>query len=276
MKYFDNKRNILLFFIPHLKKDYWDEIWDKYWHKLSKDIYKFDSNSIICQITQRFLHPNEGPILEGGCGLGKFVYSLKCINYDVIGIDNAKLTIEKLKKFKPSLNIKLGDVREIPFPDNYFAGYWSLGVIEHFFEGYSQILSEMRRVLKPNGYLFITFPYMSPLRKFKSRVHLYKYFNLEIYERDKAPRSFYQYVLNEKLLIDELQDLGFELRYIKPRGGIKGFKDEIFFLKFFIRRFLQLLYNNQNSKFLNLFKVILEKILNKFTGNSILLVFQKI
>ena len=40
--------------------------------------------------------------------------------------------------------------------------------IEHFIDGYDAILSEMYRVIKEGGYLFLTVPSMSIIRKVKA------------------------------------------------------------------------------------------------------------
>jgi len=64
-------------------------------------------------------------------------------------------------------------------------------VIEHFWEGYNEILKEAKRVLKPKGYLFLTFPYMSPLRKFRANLGLYRI--LDFNNKSKND-DFYQFI----------------------------------------------------------------------------------
>ena len=274
MRYLDVNRNRLLIFLKEMNDDFWDSHWLENWDKNFINIYRFNPNSIVCRITPKFLHPTDGPILEGGCGTGKYVYFLSYMNYDVIGVDIAKNILKKVKKKFPKLKFEIADVRQIPFPENYFIGYWSLGVIEHFFNGYMNIIKEMKRVIKPKGFLFISFPYMSLFRRFKVKFKLYKIFNNDFLKKNEEPKKFYQYILNQEEVINDFEKLGFKLIYFKPLAGIKGLKDEIFFLKFYNKKFLQLLYNNQNSKVIALFRVVLEKFLVKFAGHSILLVFQ--
>ena len=67
----------------------------------------------------------------------------------------------------PDLNIDFGDVRSLPYKKSSFDGIWSLGVIEHNWDGYDQILREAHRVLRSGGYFFLAFPSFSPLRKLK-------------------------------------------------------------------------------------------------------------
>ena len=79
----------------------------------------------------------------------------------------------KSKAEVPDLNIETGDITNLVFGNSEFDGYWSLGVVEHLESGAGKAFDEMARVIKENGYLFITFPHMSKLRKIKAvLVHL--------------------------------------------------------------------------------------------------------
>ena len=273
LKFLEKKKTRLLIFKKNLSNQHWDNHWSNFWHQNIGEIYKASSKSIVCRITKGFLKPKDGPILEGGCGLGIHVHSLRSLNYNIIGIDLAEKTIKMVNKYMPYLQIKLADVQNIPYPDKYFVGYWSLGVIEHFFKGYLQILNEMKRVIKNEGFLFITFPYMSPFRILKSKLKLYKTISFTK-NTNRISNHFYQYIFNKKYVINAIEAKGFELKYSETKSGLKGFKDEIFFMKFFFRRFIKLIFENRN-KVLALFKAILDKFLSKFFGHSILLVFQK-
>lgn len=133
----------------------------------------------------------------------------------------------------------------------------------------------MRRIIKPKGYLFITFPYMSPLRVWKAKCNIYKIFNNELYNKKQAPKSFYQFILRKDKIINDIEKLGFKIKFKKPISGIKGLKDEIFFLEFFFKRFLQLLFDTRRPRIIQLVKGLIEKVLVKFSAHSILLVFQK-
>ena len=276
MKYYEAEHKRLVYiYIHRVKKDYWDNIWLKNKKDFRTRVLQFSPKSLECKITRKFLHPKDGILLEGGCGLGTKVYSLKRMNYNVIGIDNAIDTIEKIKNELPEINVEIGDVRKIPFNDNYFIGYWSLGVIEHFFEGYNDVVTEMYRVIKPKGYLFLTFPYMSPFRRFKAYAHLFKVINKGVYDSGKISDYFYQYVLNENEVIRSIEKFGFNLIYRQPHGGIYGFKNEVFFLKFLIKTFLQLLYRTNKPEFIRKIKRFIDITLTKYSAHMLLLVFQK-
>ncbi|MFX1277508.1 MAG: methyltransferase domain-containing protein [Promethearchaeota archaeon] len=276
MKFFDINTRRLIFFFKSAKNEFWDQHWFQTLDKFKNSIYKFNPKSIVCKITPKFLFPDDGPILEGGCGLGQNILCLQKMKYDAIGIDYAKHIIEKVNRLVPSLKIKVGDIRYIQYPDNFFAGYWSFGVIEHYFEGYDEILKEMKRVIKKGGYLFISFPYLSPFRNLKLKFNLYRVINSRFLEKRKLYNYFYQFALEKEEVIKVLNLNGFELKHLEPLGGLKGFKDEVFFLKFFIKRFLQMMYDAERPKFIQIFKSFFDRFFSLFAAHTILLIFQKI
>ncbi|MFX1328690.1 MAG: class I SAM-dependent methyltransferase [Promethearchaeota archaeon] len=104
-------------------------------------------------------------ILDAGCGFGKWVIYLNQRGYDVIGIDNNNIAISKLKDYNRFLQVELGNIKKLNFPDNYFDVYISMGVVEHFEQGPYLALKEAYRVLKPNGLIFISTPTVNIIRK---------------------------------------------------------------------------------------------------------------
>ncbi len=117
----------------------------------------------------------------------------------------------------------MGDVRNLPMKDESLDGYWSLGVIKHFYDGYDAILREIHRTIRKDGYLFLTFPHMSKLRQIKARKGLY-----EIWQGNgDLVADFYQFALNEHQVIEEFEGYGFKLIRKQDFDGVKGFKDEI-------------------------------------------------
>lgn len=118
-------------------------------------------------IVEHFLKnlPKGEPILEAGCGLGAWVVFLSEKGYDISGIDHDEKVIERLKGWKPSLKVSSGDISRLPYGDNFFGAYISLGVVEHFEEGCEEALKEAYRVLKPGGLIFLTVPLENIFRK---------------------------------------------------------------------------------------------------------------
>lgn len=244
--------------------EFWDSHWDT--ESFKEAIERGKNNKFVLRMLRKYIPDKKGKILDGGCGRGQVVYCMQAHGFKAIGVDFAKKTIERVKEVIPELDVSVGDVRDLQFPDNYFVGYWSLGVIEHFWNGYHDILKEMRRVLINNGYLFLSFPYMSPLRKLKAKLGLYEDFN------EDEKENFYQFALEPKVVIRDYEAVGFKLLDKKTRAGLKGFKDEVSMFK----PLLQKLYDYSGSSLLvKGLKYILDKLLSTFAGHDIFLVFQK-
>ncbi|HUU64049.1 MAG TPA: class I SAM-dependent methyltransferase [Dehalococcoidia bacterium] len=113
--------------------------------------------------------PKEGKIVDAGCGLGKWVNYLKQRGYDIVGIDNSELAVAKLKNFDESLQVELGDILDIHYPDSSLDAYISMGVVEHFEDGPTPALKEAYRVLKPGGLIFVSVPTVNVIRKLVRR-----------------------------------------------------------------------------------------------------------
>ena len=152
------------------------------------------------------------------------------------------------------------------FDDGSFDGYWSFGVIEHFYDGYEGVVAEMCRVLRPQGFLFMIVPTMSPLRKYLSKKGKYPIWEHENQDVDK----FYQYALDANKIVTDFEDAGFKLREMRPYGGLKGFKDEMTFFK----PVLQPIFDNQNI-FVKTIKIFLDFVLQPIAAHTTLFVFQK-
>ena len=264
-KYFDKTRHRLVFIGQVADDIFWDNHWktdDQHFVKQLKNT----KNRFVLGRTRKYLSPG-AKILEGGCGQGTAVHTLHHHGFDVYGIDYAKETVIKINQYAPELKVKFADVRQLPFPECFFDGYWSLGVVEHFYDGYEDITYEMLRVLKPNGYLFMTVPVMSLLRKFKARFGLYP----EWHNQDKSVGNFYQFAFNPKDIVFSLEHKGFKLIETEPCDGIKGLKDEVSILK----PFLQYLYD-KNGLSSKVIKRTLDIMIKRFTNHMCLFVMQKV
>ena len=266
MRYYDPEHKRLIYIQQTASAEFWDQLWqNNYGERLAK--LSKTRNTFVSDITKRYLKPADGPILEGGCGQGQQVAALVNNGYDCIGIDFAETTINKVRAVLPELPVYVGDITRIAYADRTFSGYWSLGVIEHFWYGYSAAATEMARVLKAGGYLFLTFPYMSPLRQWKARLGQYP--SLESMEE---PAGFYQFALDHQAVLKDFTQRGFRLVAAKPLAGLRGGKDEIAWG----RQWLRQLYDYRGKSFWRRgVRFGLEQLFLPMAGHSILLVLQR-
>ncbi len=243
--------------------EYWDEFW-----KEREVINPIRTSKEFVKITKKYLE-NGSTILEGGCGLGDKVKGLHEEGYDVIGIDYAEMTVKDAKQRFPELNIQKGDVRNLKFKDESFDGYWSLGVIEHFWNGYDEIIDEAYRVLKKGGYLFLTFPSMSVLRKYRYQNEQYSKLNSK---KVHEPIGFYQFILNSNDVKTDLIKTGFQIVSLRRRSGMKGFTDSFPIITKHIQRLDSILHRKLVSGILYLFGLILQSII----GHGTIIVARKL
>jgi SAM-dependent methyltransferase len=262
--YYDRHNKRLVYLGESASPEFWDALLDA--EDFRKSVAGGKDDRFTLKILRKYFPDKKGRILEGGCGEGRIVYCMHTHGYESVGIDSARKTIEKTKNLFPELDVRVGDVRKLPFPDNYFAGYWSIGVIEHFREGYQAVLAEMLRVVADGGYLFLSFPYMSPIRRLKARLGSYQ----EYMGRDKE--DFYQYALDAGIVLRDLKASGFKYIEKIPSAGLKGCKDEVFFLKPILQRLFSY---KGNSLLVRGLKYMLDQWLAIFAGHTLFLVLRK-
>lgn len=219
-KYYDKKNNRLVFIGKKANQNFWSNHWKQY--DIKQILNKNKYNRFVINNTKKYLPKPGSKILEGGCGLSQNVCILTENGYDAYGIDFDKRTIGIVKSYLPKLKILCGDVRSLPFRDNFFDGYWSLGVIEHFYDGFEDIVSEIQRVVRPSGYLYLTFPSISKIRENKIKEKKYPIWE----NKDKKIKEFYQFALPNDSVLQTLKKYNFKLVKKIQQSGLKGFKDE--------------------------------------------------
>ncbi len=107
------------------------------------------------------------PILEAGCGSGRWVAWFVRHGWQAVGIDWSEALCARAREQIPGGTFVAGDMRAMPFGDNSFGAIVSLGSVEHDIHGPSDALREYRRVLRPGGIAVITVPYLGPVRKMR-------------------------------------------------------------------------------------------------------------
>jgi len=243
------------------------EFWKKHWlspDNFDKRVRAGAGRGLIKKYTSKFLN-SPAKIIDAGCGIGQNVYGLSQWGYDAYGVDFAEDVVKNTKKNFSDLKIFTQDVRKLDFPDGFFDGYWSLGVIEHFKEGYGDILKEAKRTIKKNGYLFLTVPWFSPLRRIKAKFGRYP-----VFDKNTDMTNFYEFMLDDRQLIKRIEKEGFELVLRHPYDAVKGLKDEIPLF----RPILQKIYDSRNA-FAKGLRFFLTVIFAPFAGHIILLIFKK-
>lgn len=130
------------------QQEYWDSVADK----------KNFNQAINWELINSELS-KDAKILDFGCGYGRLLNELAANGYnETIGIDIAPKMIERGKYETPELNLNTFDGKNIPFKDNSFDAVIVFAVLTSIpkDEDQLEILNEIKRVLKPNGLLYVS------------------------------------------------------------------------------------------------------------------------
>jgi SAM-dependent methyltransferase len=255
---YDADARRLVYYGREADQSFWDEHWSG--RLTEADIKRF--NVDVVRWTRKFL-PKGSKVLDAGCGTAHSVWSLRESGYDAWGIDFALDTVEAVKAAVPDLQVIQGDVRALPFDDSSLDGIWSLGVIEHFPEGYGKIIEEMGRALRPGAYAFVTFPAMSPLRRMKAAAGAFPKFS-------GGFENFYQFALDPGTVARDFEQRGFKVVISAPRGGLMGLKHEWPAARPLLQRFF-----DSRSSAVRLVRGALNRLLSPFSFHTRLLVLQR-
>ncbi|WP_087974498.1 class I SAM-dependent methyltransferase [Oceanobacillus rekensis] len=133
--------------------------WDNratFWNQKSRSMWDNGSRKDIVPLLSNYLKPGS-TVLDIGCGDGYGSFKLYREGYHVTGVDLSKEMIQLAKsRLKKGENISFqqGNVNEIPFEDNYFDAIMAINVLE-WVEDPLHALKELKRVVKPNGLIYV-------------------------------------------------------------------------------------------------------------------------
>jgi len=110
--------------------------------------------------------------LEIGCGYGRVTPLLKIFSENVTGLDPNKEVLQDLENHFPGIEAVKGFAEDLPFEDNSFDLIYTRGVLQHIPESsLENVVSEIERVLQPNGVLFIQELTWDKPRFYKQHLH---------------------------------------------------------------------------------------------------------
>ena len=128
-------------------KEYWDSV-----SETKQFTTPFQADAFA-----QYVNP-DARILDVGCGYGRTLNELYQMGYrNLNGIDFSKGMIERGKRQFPYLNLLVKEKESIDFPDNHFDAVILFAVLTCIpaDEEQKKLISEIRRVLKPGGILYI-------------------------------------------------------------------------------------------------------------------------
>lgn len=97
-------------------------------------------------------------ILDLGCGPGSMIPFLRQFkNAEIYGVDISPAFVDIARKKHPDIDFRVGDAEVLPYTTGTFDAVLCSGMLHHI-PDLNQVFSEIRRVLKPNGFMFAREP----------------------------------------------------------------------------------------------------------------------
>lgn len=109
------------------------------------------------ELMLRYVNLEGRTILDAGCGAGAYVETFSRHSPNVFGVEYQADKVRDYRARTGRSNVTVGSVEQTGFPDKTFDVILSNEVLEHVTDD-RRALSEMYRILKPGGYLFLFTP----------------------------------------------------------------------------------------------------------------------
>lgn len=100
-----------------------------------------------------------GKLVDIGCGRMPYRKDLEQLVDEYVGVDHPQVSKLYHSNVKPDV---IADAKKLPFPNNTFDIALLFQVLEHV-DSPRKVVAEAARVLKPNGVLIISVPFLYPL-----------------------------------------------------------------------------------------------------------------
>lgn len=163
------------------------------------------------RIIMKYLNPKKGErILDAGCGIGyysfelatKFGCKINGVDIDADDVELAKQIIEKTPASSVEFNVC--DISKLKFDDEVFDKVIFSEVLEHITDDIG-VLNELYRVLKPQGHLILSTPYVDIMGEYTEQKP--KIYKKQLNIKGGHIRSGYSF----ERLSEVLNDTGFNL-----------------------------------------------------------------
>ena len=108
-------------------------------------------------------------ILDLGCGNGRLLDVLQDKDVHYVGLDSSPRLVQMAQEAHPGQEFIVGDIMEVTFPSDTFDKAFAIAFLHHIPSEVMRlnILAEARRILKPEGLLFLTV--WAPTKKIRSQ-----------------------------------------------------------------------------------------------------------
>jgi len=123
--------------------------------QLKKQLGKIDIYLLDQIMKHRYLDTDL--ILDAGCGKGRNIETILGLGLNIVGCDSDLSTIQTLQQKHPTIDLRVNDLSDLSYQNSIF-NHIICNAVLHFandIDQFKKMISELYRVLKPNGTLFI-------------------------------------------------------------------------------------------------------------------------
>ena len=186
-------------------RDYYEELWRRLPAELDPPDRELRTGFLLGHIDRG------DRVLDLGCGDGWMTAELSRAGAAPTGIEVAQAAIDRARGRYPELDLRLAPIDgPLPIEDNACDVVWASEVIEHVADT-ARWLSEIRRVLRPEGRLLLTTPNHSRLRLLVAGIELYS-----------EPLGDHLHLYSASSLRGVLSDFEFDAIQVRRGGGPPG------------------------------------------------------
>jgi len=203
---------LALFHRAESARAYWRDYWTERQKLRVKVVLDTGDLREFEEVFPRYIVDREKLILDAGCGAGFFLAAFTARAFSTQGVDYESNVVSWIHEAFPELSVEVGDVCRLKFDDESIGYYLSLGVVEHFEEGPERALREAYRVLRSDGYAFVSVPYLNDFRAKHRTEHVS---NLD---SNQENMRFHQYYYSIEDFREILRSCGFEVLECFPYG----------------------------------------------------------
>lgn len=128
--------------------------WDRRWAETQRDADAFASLDIYpIRYAEMVMTEPSQRVLEIGAGLGRVLKHYHLWGHEVIGIERSKVAVDLVRRQSPEIDIRHGDVLDLPFKDGDFDVVLAFGLFHNIEdrEDVQRGLGETARCLRAGG-----------------------------------------------------------------------------------------------------------------------------